>query len=145
MASKAKTRPYKVLAAATGHRPEDFSHADVGEVVILNPMVCDDTTGHCGCDRALVGMKSRKSTTVAKVAVLELTDEQIAELVDAYKGAWEGLLSDDEVRGMFDEAVEVASQYPNDSLVRIQASGDNWDISAEVPAWFDDLKRNGGK
>lgn len=145
MSKKKETRPYKVLTASTGHRTEDYSWADAGEVVILNPMVCDDTTGRCGCDRALVGMKSRKSTTVAAVKVLELSDEEVAGLVASYGEAWEGMLSDEEVRGMFDESVDVASRYPNGAVVRIQANGDEWSITAEVPQWFAELGQDGGK
>lgn len=140
MARSKGSKPYKVLTAATGDRDSDFSFADAGEVVILNPMVCDDTTGRCGCDRALVGMKSHKATTVAKVGVVELTDKEIKEFVTAYCKAWDGALSEEDCRGMFDESVDVASSYPNDSLVRVQAAGDEWRVEAEVPQWFADLK-----
>jgi hypothetical protein len=147
-AAKRGTRLLKVLVASAGSGAGDYAWTDEGEVVIFNPMVCDSTSGRCGCDRAFVGLRSRKSTTVAKVASRDFTDAEIDELVAGFVDD-DGFLTAADVREMFDIAVEVASGYPDSTAsLRAQAVNDamgtEWEIRAEVPEWFANLSAGEG-
>lgn len=58
-----------------GARPNDFCHAEEGELVMFG-FECDreKVDGGCGCRRAFSGTKSAKATTTAKVS--EMADRQ---------------------------------------------------------------------
>lgn len=65
----------------------DFCHTDPGEPVVIGSK-CDgeSPSGGCGCRRAVAGLRSRKATTVAVVADVDLTVEQIGQ--EDAKGFW---------------------------------------------------------
>jgi hypothetical protein len=76
-------RTVVATAQGQGQRRNDFAHATEGELVIF-PLVCDrdmaNPDGGCGCNRSFEGVESRKATTTAVVADVDLT---YSEYVDA--------------------------------------------------------------
>lgn len=80
----------RVLAAthrSQGARPTDFAHCIEGELVWI-PEACDyDGDQHrdcdCGCARVFAGMASGSGTTTAVIVELDITRDQLTELVRA--------------------------------------------------------------
>lgn len=66
----------RYLIASAGDRPDDFDHAQRGEPVVFGTLCCNNP--ECGCDRAFIGVNSRKGTTVAEVAEVDDTVESLA-------------------------------------------------------------------
>lgn len=63
-------------------RSNDFFFAEEGELVILGSE-CDDekVDGKCGCRRAMVGVRSHKSTTTMIVSESNLDEEALKDIV----------------------------------------------------------------
>ena len=79
----------KVLTAVTAPaspEPEDFSFATEGELVVLNPMVCD--SGSCGCERAAIGLTSWRGTTTAQVREQDLSACEVDAALAAMDATW---------------------------------------------------------
>jgi len=55
-----------------GQKPDDFSYAREGDIVCFGE-VCARGGHGCGCERSMVGIKNRKSTTTMRVAEFNLT------------------------------------------------------------------------
>lgn len=85
----------RLLTADAGDRPDDFAHTVPGEIVYLG-VVCarDDPEsigdGSCGCGRSFAGVGTGMPTTVAVVADLDLTvDDLSAMLADRFtRSGW---------------------------------------------------------
>ena len=81
------------ILVATGEtqrqRGNDFMWCREGEPVKFGSE-CDgeDIDGRCGCKRSMAGVESNKSTTTMKVVWMDLTRDELADmLLDNYKRA----------------------------------------------------------
>ncbi len=78
----------KILVATKetqGQRKNDFFWATEGEPVVSGH-ACDgeDIDGGCGCRRSMIGTDSRKATTTVKVAIINKTPKEYAEIIKKY-------------------------------------------------------------
>lgn len=85
-----------VAATPTPAGPRDFCFAIPGELVMPPTVICcedrhaPDGAGPCGCGRAWAGLSSRRATTTATVAELDLTRQAYIQAhADAlHAGGW---------------------------------------------------------
>lgn len=124
----------KVLTAVNTppHRLDtDYSFTEDGEIVVPNAsLVCDNPS--CGCDRAVMGLKSRKGTTTMRVSDLEVSEADIAALLHDYNDkTWDGRLDMAVLRRWWNDARLIAENAPVGSLLRIRAEGEDWVVSIE--------------
>lgn len=81
-----------------GQRPDDFSYVREGDLVCFGE-VCGRGNDGCGCERSMVGLKNRKSTTTMRVAELILTRNEWIETAAASEHkAWSSAMSLSECR-----------------------------------------------
>lgn len=113
----------RVLTAGAGSRPEDFAHTIPGEIVYIGTICAADLpeqggNGRCGCGRAFSGVASGKATTVAVVADLELTmDDLAAMLTDRFtRSGWKDPA--EMGQGFAEEIVEEAETFPEGTRLR---------------------------
>lgn len=116
----------KLLTAATGDGPDDFSFTVDGELLYLGPICDRDRAGGngCGCARAFVGVASGYATTRAVVREIGIDRAQLrAVLVDKFTAAgWSdpnGLAAEIAV-----EMVEMGREHPVGTELRRSM----WDI-----------------
>ncbi len=72
-----------------GQRANDFCFCDEGEAVTVSVLACprETTDGPCGCKRSLVGVRSAKGTTTARV--VDFAGDLAAEIQAALqRGGW---------------------------------------------------------
>lgn len=90
-------RIFVATAQTQGQRDNDFTWTAEGEPVTLS-FVCDTNGSHpdgsCGCARSWDGMISRKGSTTAVVADVDMTEEQYVTMLLNYYREF-GLLKDD--------------------------------------------------
>lgn len=110
----------KVLVATgetQGQRGNDFNWCRENEPVKFGSE-CDGEAvdGSCGCRRSMAGVETNKSTTTMKVVWMDLTRDELAELLlDNYKRAgW--------YKAMGPEGAEERSKKEADELLRMAAS-----------------------
>jgi hypothetical protein len=102
---------YKVLVAETGDAPGDFNFTEPGELVDL-----PEWGGcQCGCDKALIGLRSAKGTTFAVVREVDLSAAEVKALGSTLA-----------------RLVELAGDCPVGSGIRVQAQEHGaWEIYDE--------------
>lgn len=85
----------KVLQAAQGDQPGDFSWTVPGELLYIGPVCAQDDAGGdgCGCGRSFTGLATGKSTTVALVAETDVDLDGLTELLRTHllDGGWSGV------------------------------------------------------
>ena len=123
----------KVLTAVAqpvNPEPTDFSFAVDGELVVLNPMVCD--SGSCGCERAAIGLGSRRATTTVMVSERDMTVDDIARGLASLKSSWGGMFDEGDCDAFWAEAINVAGSFPTGTVLRFLAEPDHWVMRAET-------------
>lgn len=107
--------------------PRDFCHGIEGEPAMPPGIICPspEAAEACGCDRAFVGMSSRKASTTLMVRELNLS---ASDLVMAALGAinaagWtDSIDADDEwqadARGIVAHFTNIAACYPPGTVLR---------------------------
>jgi hypothetical protein len=113
-----------VLTASVGDQPGDFAWTVPGEMVYLG-FVCDRDLMEgrdrgCGCGRSFSGLTSRKATTVAVVADLDLTRDDIIR-DGITQGGWSTEYADEAA----DITLTIAAEYP---------------IGTRLRRWLDDVE-----
>lgn len=76
-----------------GHRDNDFSWTNDGEMLTLLTFVCSkdlkSADGPCGCNRSFTGVDSKKGSTTASVSETDITEEAILRRIcEAHFKAW---------------------------------------------------------
>lgn len=122
----------RVLVAThqcNGTRRGDYDHCVEGELVYMQePCASDlrDPNGPCGCGRGFAGMSSRRATSTALVADLELTEDDVTSAVRSSleAGGWinpawcPAELADQMVAEVLDLVHTVAAHFPVGTVVR---------------------------
>ena len=117
----------KVIVATDetqGRRNNDFSFTNEGELVRFGTE-CDGESidGRCGCRRSMCGVESHKATTTMKVLDIEITREEICQMLNGSNesGGWKDLFKsrDEYMAFVVDEA---------DELIRLANSFDVGDV-----------------
>lgn len=99
-----------------GQRPNDFSHADEGEIAYFGPQCSHaKVDDECGCARSMNGLNTRKGTTTVEVREVDITSDELVDHFVVYYRSW-GLDAEESVR----EAAEAVAQ-----LVDL---GDTWPL-----------------
>lgn len=118
----------QLLTAARGARADDFAHTVPGELVMVNPIVCDrdrnaERDQGCGCGRAFIGLTSGKATTLAVVAELDIdSDALVAIATDALAGM-----------GYHHEDI-------GDLIADLIEDGQDYDMGTHLRRWIDDIE-----
>lgn len=102
--------------------PRDFNFVPDGEIVHECMLVCCNSE-HCGCNRALAGVVTHKSTTTAEVVELPITEEDLADIA-AKCGAETGW-GEELTRERLDSTIAAIEEIPVGSLVRVDYDHDN--------------------
>lgn len=106
-------------AGPAHHQPDDFSATVPGELVYLGP-VCDrDLTNSdqgCGCGRAFAGFSSNRYTTVALVADVDVTPDDLTSIVRGAAPSWSW--DDTDIAGVVDDLRELGATWPVGTLVQ---------------------------
>ncbi len=112
-----------VATEATDETDGDFSWTVPGELVHFPPVVCD--CPGCGCDTAMVGFVSRKSTSCFVVRELDIDASTYTQLLfDTLRdGGWvsEGSAEDRAwVKEWTAEHIDIAADFPVETPLRVQ-------------------------
>jgi len=127
----------KVLTAVAvppNAQGSDFCFADDGEIVVPNPAgVCGNP--ECGCRGAAMGLKSRRETTTMQVSDQDLTEDDIANLLQGYnERTWSGRLDQAVLRSWWDAAAVIAANAPAGAVLRIRAEERRWVVDIDAGA-----------
>ena len=117
----------KVLVATgetQGQRSNDFNWCREGEPVKFGSE-CDGEAfdGQCGCRRSMAGVESNKSTSTMKVVWLDLTRDELADMLrDNYKKAgWYKLMgpegAEERIQSEVTELLRMAADFPVGCMV----------------------------
>lgn len=105
----------RLLVAAAGPRAEDFAFTVPGELVRL-AVACDrdrSGDGECGCGRSFAGLSSGMATTVAVVAEVDVTREDLVAMLRS-QPEWIADLAED----WADEMIRDAEAFDVGTYVR---------------------------
>jgi hypothetical protein len=110
----------KVLTASHGERADDFAWTVPGEVVMLGMVCARDEYGDegCGCGRAFTGLSSRRGTTVAVVADLEVDCDDLTGLLAASLADAGWSQAREFARAAAEEIADEAAQWPVGTRLR---------------------------
>lgn len=113
----------KVLVAAAGTDPADYTYTVPGELVYLAPVCArddpaQDGPGTCGCARAFVGLTTGGAATVAAVADLELDLDTLADMVGEALSAAGWTVDADLAVDAAGEIADIAATFADGTLLR---------------------------
>jgi hypothetical protein len=118
----------KVLVATAkgqGVRTSDYHHATEGEHVVF-ASECDrreSIDGRCGCKRGMAGTVSRKVTTTALVADLDLDRQAYIDAIVAHQqAAWGEFIDTAEFIEEAEEMLRIADCFPVGAVVEKRGS-----------------------
>lgn len=102
-----------------GNRKNDFCWVPEDEIVTFGGLECDgeEVDGSCGCKRSLVGIASSKSTTTMKIVDLELTMNELVDMIkkSLSRSGWHSLVSKADMLAA--ELVEMAEPFKVGDIV----------------------------
>lgn len=112
----------KYLTSTTetqGKRKNDFCFVPEGEILKFGfEEDGEDIDGKCGCRRSMVGIDCFKATTTMKVTELNLTEDDLVNLiVDSENKAWGIKVSAEDVKDDVKEIIRIASLFPADTIL----------------------------
>ena len=106
-----------------GKRKNDFSFTNDKEILRFG-FECDGerVDGRCGCKRSMVGTVTHKSTTTMKIEEVNLTEEQLADVIfQSLKDAgWiteKNESSEKLVKEQIEDIKNVASSFPAGAVI----------------------------
>jgi hypothetical protein len=114
----------KVLVATNktkGYRNNDFNWCNDGEFVVAGN-VCDSDCGNpdnsCGCARSMSGLDSRKGTTQAVVASVNMTKTEFRQVImDAEKKTWGDCFAPTQAKNLAEDAMAFAANLNDGDIV----------------------------
>lgn len=116
----------KILVATKetqGKRDSDFSWVDEGELVYFGGGPCDrdkeDIDGNCGCQRALISLKTFKATTTFKIIQSDLRPRDILQAIkDAHKACGlAGSMTEKDYREEAEDLIMLAQKFEVGSIL----------------------------
>jgi hypothetical protein len=113
----------RLLTAVDITGPDDWCGAVPGELVLLG-MVCakDDPEaggdGSCGCGRVFSGVSTGKATTAATVTEIDITREQLVEILRATFAGPHWIFTPDAAEVFADDMIATAEVFEVGTMVR---------------------------
>ena len=128
----------RMLVSTTGNRSTDFCFVPEGELV-YEPIVICCNSETCGCNRSMSGTKNFKGTTTAKVAELDLSEDDLHRIAGevAEGSGWPG----EAVLFSLWAARKAAEHHPLGSVLRPRynfAEGTGWEYEPDTTKEDDD-------
>lgn len=104
-----------------GHRDNDFCWTMEGEPVFLS-VTCSNAQpdDSCGCDRALSGILTRRSTTTIRVAEAQVSRDMLFKVIMASEkqaGWWP---KPEELGQLLDNILEEVATYDTESILEFR-------------------------
>lgn len=128
----------RMLVSTQGTRSEDFCFVPEGELLYEAIVVCCNSET-CGCNRSMSGTKTFKGTTTAKVADVDLSEEDLQRIAgEVSEGAgWPG----EAVLYALWSSRTAAEQHPVGSVLRPRYNfddGTGWEYEPDTTTEADD-------
>lgn len=98
-------------------KQNDFHWTNDNEIVLLPSRCCDSPT--CGCDRAFIGLETRRSTTKAKIIESQMTKKKFYDAVreSTEKAGWAQYMTDKDIKEEADCTIDMAKEFPLGAVV----------------------------
>ena len=122
----------RMLVSTTGSRPDDFCFVPEGELLYEAIVICCNSET-CGCNRSMSGTKNFKGTTTAKVAEVDLSEDDLHRIAgEVSEGSgWPG----EAVLNALWSSRTAAENHPLGSVLRPRynfADGTGWEYEPDI-------------
>jgi hypothetical protein len=113
----------KLLTAVDIDGPDDWSGTVPGELVLLGVVCAKDDPeaggdGSCGCGRVFSGVSTGKATTAATVTEMDITREQLVEILRTAFAGPHWIFTPDDAEIFAADMIETAEVFEVGTMVR---------------------------